>query len=83
MEKECFMSFDFRNRSRVNPPPQNKKNPAGPKDLQSTGAGLFWSEMDNALYRAMGEKYILYSRDRRKKSGVSPTGLERRTKKVS
>lgn len=41
--------------------------------------GLFWDEKSKRLYRKSSGHYVLYSPDRRKMGGKSPTGRERRT----
>ena len=46
--------------------------------FKSVTGGLLWDLVENKLYRKQGEHYILYSPDRRKKRGRSPSGAERR-----
>jgi hypothetical protein len=40
--------------------------------------GLFWDLKGKKLYRKSGKNYVLYSGDRRNKSGKNPAGEERR-----
>jgi hypothetical protein len=77
------MNSDFRNRPKINSSTPSNKIPSEPQNLQATGAGIYWSGSENALYRKIGEKFILYSRDRRKQKGINPGGPERRQQKVS
>ncbi|MES2200918.1 MAG: hypothetical protein V4498_01555 [candidate division FCPU426 bacterium] len=45
--------------------------------------GLFWDEKAKKLYRRSGAHYVLYTSDRRKKSGSVPAIGERRKRKKS
>ena len=46
--------------------------------LKSISQVLFWDSAKMEIYRKVGINYVLYSKDRRKFPGYSPTGLERR-----
>lgn len=46
--------------------------------LRLIAGGLFWDEKHNAVYQFRNGHYVLYSKDRRKAQGQSPTGKERR-----
>ena len=46
--------------------------------LRLIQGGLFWDPEEQVVYQFRSGNYILYSRDRRKGAGKSPTGKERR-----
>jgi hypothetical protein len=59
---------------------KDRKSVAEAEKLQfrMVTGGLFWDEKAHKLYRKSGGHFVLYSPDRRKAGGKSPTGKERR-----
>ena len=51
---------------------------AMPIHLKPLPQGLFWDAEGKNVYKKVGGNYVLYSKDRRKAHGPSPTGAERR-----
>lgn len=51
---------------------------AMPIHLKPITHGLFWDAEGKNVYKKIGGNFVLYSRDRRKAAGASPTGQERR-----
>lgn len=49
-----------------------------PVHLKPIAQGLFWDPEGKNVYKKIGGNFVLYSRDRRKVPGESPTGNERR-----
>ena len=51
-----------------------------PIHLKPMTQSLFWDAEGKNVYKKIGGNYVLYSKDRRKSGGASPTGNDRRTK---
>ncbi len=51
---------------------------AMPIHLKPITQGLFWDAEGKNVYKKIGGNFVLYSKDRRKAFGASPTGAERR-----
>jgi hypothetical protein len=51
---------------------------AMPVEMRPITHGLYWDPEGKNVYRKIGNNFVLYSKDRRKTSGQSPTGADRR-----
>lgn len=51
---------------------------AMPIHLKPIAQGLFWDSENKDVYKKIGDNLVLYSKDRRKAHGPSPTGADRR-----
>jgi hypothetical protein len=51
---------------------------AMPIHLKPIAQGLFWDAESKNVYKKIGGNFVLYSKDRRKSHGPSPTGSDRR-----
>ncbi len=49
-----------------------------PVELKPISMGLYWDEKHKMVYKKVRDNFVLYSKDRRRKPGSSPTGKERR-----
>jgi hypothetical protein len=49
--------------------------------LKPIQGGLYWDSVAVAIYQFRNGQYVLYSKDRRKAHGQSPTGKDRRKAK--
>lgn len=50
-----------------------------PVHLKPIIQGLYWDAANKQVYKKLGGNFVLFSKDRRKAHGPSPTGHERRT----
>lgn len=51
---------------------------AMPIHLKPIAQGLFWDSNAKDVYKKINDNLVLYSKDRRKSHGPSPTGADRR-----
>jgi len=74
-------SFVLHDRRRANKPvsqDRRGRREAMPIHLKPMTHGLFWDAEGKDVYRKVGDNFVLFSKDRRKAHGPSPTGSDRR-----
>ena len=74
-----FVMHDRRRMHRPVTKDRRAKFEAMPIHLKPVSQGLFWDSENKDVYKKIGGNYVLFSKDRRKSHGASPTGTERRT----
>ncbi len=74
----AFVRHDRRFSHRPVAKDRRYKFDAMPIHLKPIAQGLFWDAENKHVYKKINENYVLYSKDRRKAPGASPTGAERR-----
>ncbi|HUO57087.1 MAG TPA: hypothetical protein VMV05_02820 [bacterium] len=57
---------------------RRSRREALPIHLKPIARGLYWDAEGKDVYRKVGDNFVLFSKDRRKERGASPTGTERR-----
>ena len=75
-------TFVMHDRRRMHKPvskDRRSKFEAMPIHLKPVDHGLFWDAENKDVYKKINGNFVLYSKDRRKTHGPSPTGAERRT----
>src|ERR1035441_962280 len=76
--KFSFVLHDRRRAHRPVSKDRRSKFESMPIHLQPITHGLYWDSGNKDVYRKMGNNFVLYSKDRRKVHGPSPTGQDRR-----
>ncbi|HEY5039589.1 MAG TPA: hypothetical protein VIJ93_11000 [bacterium] len=74
-------SFVLHDRRRTHKPVSKDRRSrleAMPIHLKPIIQGLFWDSENKYVYKKIGGNFVLYSKDRRKSHGPSPTGSDRR-----
>jgi len=74
----AFVLHDRRRSHRPVSKDRRAKFDAMPIHLQPITHGLYWDSGNKDVYRKIGDNFVLYSKDRRKSKGQSPTGADRR-----
>ena len=77
----AIFSFVMHDRRRGHKPVSNdrrSRREALPIHLKPIARGLYWDAEGKDVYRKVGDNFVLFSKDRRKAHGASPTGAERR-----
>src|SRR5579872_5152775 len=74
-----FVLHDRRRGHRPVSQDRRSRMEAMPIHLKPMAQNLFWDAEGKNVYKKIGGNYVLYSRDRRKSGGDSPTGKDRRT----
>ena len=74
-----FVLHDRRRSHRPVSQDRRSRMEAMPIHLKPMTQGLFWDAEGKNVYKKIGGNYVLYSKDRRKSGGASPTGKDRRT----
>lgn len=73
-----FVMHDRRRSHRPVSKDRRAKFEAMPIHLKPMAQGLFWDSENKDVYKKIGGNFVLYSKDRRKAHGPSPTGNDRR-----
>jgi len=73
-----FVMHDRRRGHRPVSKDRRAKFDAMPIHLKPIAQGLFWDAENKDVYKKIGGNFVLFSKDRRKSHGDSPTGAERR-----
>ncbi len=73
-----FVRHDRRFSHRPVSKDRRDKFDAMPIHLKPIAQGLFWDAEAKNVYKQIKGNFVLYSKDRRKSPGPSPTGAERR-----
>jgi hypothetical protein len=76
-----FVLHDRRRSHRPVAKDRRSKYESMPIHLEPITHGLYWDAANKDVYRKIGNNFVLYSKDRRKIPGQSPTGADRRQSK--
>lgn len=74
----AFVMHDRRRGHRPVAKDRRARFDAMPIHLKPITHGLYWDSGNKDVYKKIGGNFVLYSKDRRKAHGPSPTGADRR-----